>query len=214
VCPRLTLSSVGEQVHDDGTPGNGFVHLEEVGARYPAILNGLLPRLTIFPHTDDDVEAVVAEVQALAVTLRSVSDEGKSVVLEVVLRYEISKQWFTVPFLSRPAKVTHEELLSWPVITLCKGRQQLKIESVVTLTYHRPSRWFRQSQLSSHRESAGLRLRQQPLEQHFARHWQQQQRFVAGRWVWPIEPKSCAELCLRFVKPFWYVLRLSGVVES
>lgn len=83
--PGLTLSSVREQVHDDSTAGNGLVHLEQVGAWYPAVLDGLPPRLTIFPHTNDNVEAVVAEVKTLAVTLRSVSDEGKSVVLEVVL---------------------------------------------------------------------------------------------------------------------------------
>lgn len=83
--PCLTLSSVREQVHNDGTPGNGLVHLEQVCAWYPAVLNGLLPRLTIFPHTNDHIQAIVAEVETLAVTLRSVSDEGKSIVLEVVL---------------------------------------------------------------------------------------------------------------------------------
>lgn len=85
--PCLALSRVGEQVHDNGTPGNGLVHLEQVGSWYPAILNSLLPRLTIFPYTNDNVQAVVAEVKTLTVTLRSVPNEGKSVVLEVVLYF-------------------------------------------------------------------------------------------------------------------------------
>ena len=92
MCPCFALSSVGEQVHDDGTTGNGLVHLEEVGAWNPAILDSLLPRLSIFPHTDDDVETVVTEVETLAVTLGSVADEGKSVVLEVVLQCRIRTQ--------------------------------------------------------------------------------------------------------------------------
>jgi hypothetical protein len=96
VSPSLTLSSVREQVHDNGTPGDGLIHLEEVGAWNPSILDSFLPRLTIFPHTDDNVEAVVAEVKTLAVALRSVADEGKRVVLEVVLHIEMSKQRITV----------------------------------------------------------------------------------------------------------------------
>lgn len=55
-------------------------------------MHSFLPRLAILPHTNNNVEAVVAEVETLAVTLRSVTDEGKSVVLEVVLQFEISKQ--------------------------------------------------------------------------------------------------------------------------
>ena len=44
-----------------------------------------LPRGTIFSHTNDDVQAVVAEVETLAVTLRAITDESEGIVLEVVL---------------------------------------------------------------------------------------------------------------------------------
>jgi hypothetical protein len=84
--PRLTLGGIGEQVHDDGAAGDGLVDLEEVLAGDPAVLDGILPRLTVLAHTDDDVEAVVTEVEALAVALRAVADEGEGVVLEVLLR--------------------------------------------------------------------------------------------------------------------------------
>lgn len=85
VGPGLGLGGVGEEVHDDGSAGNGLINIEEVLALDPAILLGLLPRGAALPDTDDDVEAVVAEVEALTVALRAVADEGKGVVLEVVL---------------------------------------------------------------------------------------------------------------------------------
>lgn len=52
---------------------------------HPAILLSLLPGLTTLTNTDNNVEAVVAGVQALAVTLGAVTDEGEGVVLEVLL---------------------------------------------------------------------------------------------------------------------------------
>lgn len=48
-------------------------------------MDGLLPGGTILADTNDDIEAVVTEVKALAVTLRAVADKGECVVLEVVL---------------------------------------------------------------------------------------------------------------------------------
>lgn len=83
--PGLGLGSIGEQVHDDGTAGDGLVDLEQVLALNPAILKGVLPRLTVLSDTDDDVQAVVTEVETLTVTLRTVADEGEGVVLEELL---------------------------------------------------------------------------------------------------------------------------------
>ena len=45
----------------------------------------LLPRCTVFPYTNYDIEAVVTEVETLAVTLGAVADKGKGVILEVLL---------------------------------------------------------------------------------------------------------------------------------
>lgn len=83
--PCLGLGSIGEQVHDDGTLGNGFVHLEQICAWHPTILHSFLPRCAILSHTDDDIETVVAEIETLAVTLRAVADQGEGVILEVFL---------------------------------------------------------------------------------------------------------------------------------
>lgn len=86
VGPGLLLGGVTEEVHDNGTSLHSLVDLEEVDAGLPAVLDGLLPGSTIFPDTDNDVQAVVAEVEALAVTLGAVADEGHGVVLEVLLQ--------------------------------------------------------------------------------------------------------------------------------
>jgi hypothetical protein len=84
--PGLALSSITEQVHDDGTPGDGLVDVEKVLARDPAVLLGVLPRLTVFPHADDDVETIVTHVQGLGMALRSVPNDGHCVIFEVFLR--------------------------------------------------------------------------------------------------------------------------------
>lgn len=91
VGPGLGLGSIGQQVHDDGALGDGLVDLEQVLSGDPSILNGVLPGLAVLSHTDDDVQAVVTEVKALAVTLGAIADQGKSVVLEVVLVVGISR---------------------------------------------------------------------------------------------------------------------------
>jgi hypothetical protein len=83
--PGLGLGSVGEEVHNNGGLANGLVDIEQVLAGDPAILLGLLPRGTVLPYTDDDVQAVVAHVETLAVALGAIADEGEGVVLEVLL---------------------------------------------------------------------------------------------------------------------------------
>ena len=88
--PCLTLRSITEQVHDDSSLLDGLVDIEEVLARNPAILHSLFPASTVLSHTDNDIETVVAEVQTLAVALRSVADEGEGVVLEIFLQFKLS----------------------------------------------------------------------------------------------------------------------------
>ena len=88
--PSLRLSGVTEEVHDNGTLGDGLVDLEQVLARNPAILDGVVPGLAALSDTNDDVEAVVTEVKTLAVTLGAIADKGQSVVLEVVLETRLA----------------------------------------------------------------------------------------------------------------------------
>ncbi len=84
--PGLGLGSVGKQIHDDGTAGDGLIDIKQVLAGNPAVLLGILPRLAALAHADDDVEAVIPQVEALAVALGAVANEGEGVVLEVVLQ--------------------------------------------------------------------------------------------------------------------------------
>lgn len=67
--PGAALRRITEQVHYDCTPADGLIHGEEVGAGNPPVLLRLFPASTVLSHTNNDVEAVVAEVQALAVAL-------------------------------------------------------------------------------------------------------------------------------------------------
>lgn len=104
--PGLGLGGIREKVHDDGTTRDSLVHLEQVLAGDPSILDSLVPRSSVLSDTDNDVEAVVAEVKTLTValmrrellgidqteglqlqqlTLRPVTNQSKGVILEVVL---------------------------------------------------------------------------------------------------------------------------------
>jgi hypothetical protein len=49
-------------------------------------LNRFLPRGAILSNPNDDVQAVVTEIETLAVALRAVADEGEGVVFEVFLQ--------------------------------------------------------------------------------------------------------------------------------
>lgn len=84
--PSLALGSIGEQVHDNGTPLDGLLNIKQVLSGNPAVLLGLLPRGTVLADTHNDIEAVVAEVQALAVALGAIADQSKSVILEELLQ--------------------------------------------------------------------------------------------------------------------------------
>ena len=117
--PGLRLGGVIEQVHDDGTLLDSLVNLEKVDAGLPAILDGLLPALAVFSDTNDDVETVVAEVEALAVTLGAVADEGEGVVLEVLLE-------------GGQSRVFSEPLMRWYVQGASHGASRRALSSSVS----------------------------------------------------------------------------------
>lgn len=89
--PGLGLSSVREQVHDDGTPVDGLWDVEEGLSWNPSILLSLLPGLTALSDTDDDFNTVVSGVEGLTVTLGAVADHGKSVIFEVPMGDGLAK---------------------------------------------------------------------------------------------------------------------------
>lgn len=147
--PGLGLSGVGEKVHDDGTLADGGVNVEEVLALNPAILLGLLPGSTALADTDNDIEAVVAEVETLTVTLGAVADEGEGVVLEVL---EETVAW--------PVSALYRELwsaLSAPEFLGDNPSNSSSIGVLGSCTYRKPPPCGRRSQQSSHHGSAGQR---------------------------------------------------------
>lgn len=73
--PSFTLGSITEQVHDDGAFGDGLIDLEQVLAGNPAILYCFLPRGTVLSDTNDDIEAVVTEVETLTVALGAIANQ-------------------------------------------------------------------------------------------------------------------------------------------
>lgn len=74
--PRLALGGIAEEVHDDSAAFDGISDIEQVFARHPAVSDSLLPRSTVLSHADDHVEAIVSQVEALAVALGAVANEG------------------------------------------------------------------------------------------------------------------------------------------
>lgn len=86
VWPCRALSSVAEQVHDNCALVDGLINLKEIGAGYPSVLYSLFPAWAILSHANDDVQTVVAKIETLAVALRTVADQCKSVVLEEFLQ--------------------------------------------------------------------------------------------------------------------------------
>lgn len=79
------MSSITEQIHDNCALSDGLVNVEEICAWYPSILLSFFPGSAILSDTDDHVQAIVTQIETLTVTLRAVTDEGESVVLEIFL---------------------------------------------------------------------------------------------------------------------------------
>ena len=102
--PRLSLSRIAEQVHYNHALLCGFLdgegsrrepdgnisftdetYCQRLATHLAPILR-LLPARAILADANNNVEAVVAHVQALAVTLRTVTEDGQYIVFEVLLQ--------------------------------------------------------------------------------------------------------------------------------
>jgi hypothetical protein len=83
--PCLRLGGIGQKVHDDSTLADGLFDREKGLAGDPTIFHGLPPALAILADTNNDIKTIVTGIQTLAVSLRTVTNEGKTIVLEVVL---------------------------------------------------------------------------------------------------------------------------------
>ena len=81
--PDPLVRRIGDQHLDDGALLHGFFDFEQVDAGFPAVLDRPVPVLReLLGLADDDIEAVVLQVQALPGTLDAVADDGDSLVLQ------------------------------------------------------------------------------------------------------------------------------------
>lgn len=112
--PRLTLSRVTEQVHDNAAALDGLVNIKKVGTWNPAILLSLLPRSSVLSHADNDIQTIVAQVETLTVALRAVANEGQGVVLEILLLFVRRRRHID----SWTRRWTNKKLVAWPVCAL------------------------------------------------------------------------------------------------
>lgn len=83
--PGLTLGSITQKVHHNRALGYSLIDLKEVGPGNPSIILSLFPRSAIFSDSNDDIQSVITKIEPLAMALRSVTNECKCVVLEVIL---------------------------------------------------------------------------------------------------------------------------------
>lgn len=111
--PSLTLGSITEQVHDDGASRDRLIDLEQILSWNPAILFRFFPRGAVLADANDDIQAIVSEIETLTVALGAVADQGEGVVLEVVLRGQ-SETW--VGFASG-SESAYKKLLAGPVLS-------------------------------------------------------------------------------------------------
>ena len=80
--PGRRLGGIRKQVHDDGSLLDSLGDIEKSLSGDPTVLLSLLPGLSTLSDTDNDLDTLVSGVEGLTVTLRSVTDHGKGVVLE------------------------------------------------------------------------------------------------------------------------------------
>lgn len=80
--PGRRLGGIRKQVHDDGSLLDSLGDIEKSLSGDPTVLLSLLPGFSTLSDTDNDLDTLVSGVEGLTVTLRSVTDHGKGVVLE------------------------------------------------------------------------------------------------------------------------------------
>ena len=54
---------------------------------HPTIFDGFFPTGTVFSYTNDDVHPIIAGVETLTMSLRTIPDESKSIVFEILVKF-------------------------------------------------------------------------------------------------------------------------------
>lgn len=79
--PDSLLVSIRKQVHDDGSLLGSLQDGEQVLSGNPSFFDSLLESLTL-TLTNDNIDTVVTKVESLTTTLRTITKDSNSVILE------------------------------------------------------------------------------------------------------------------------------------
>jgi hypothetical protein len=132
------LRSITEKIHNDGALLDGFLDREQIFSWNPAILDRVFPGLTILANADDDVQAIVTQIKPLAVALRAITDESKSVVFEVCLESISSRLLGQIGYLHAACLLASPNVLQQSDLRLATGLPRV--------TYRKQSPLCQQSQ--------------------------------------------------------------------
>src|SRR6202011_977292 len=75
----------GEEIHDNCPLFNGFFNVKEILSWNPSIFLGLFPGRSILTNPNNDIQSIIPGIQSLSMTLRSVSNKRKRIILEIFL---------------------------------------------------------------------------------------------------------------------------------
>ena len=103
--PYGNLTRIRQQILNDSTAFAGLFDIEQVLSRNPTVCYGLVPRLRVLALTHNDIETVVLQVERLARSLNSVTDDGYYFILEHLACLAERKLFAGYDILFDPAKI-------------------------------------------------------------------------------------------------------------
>src|SRR5262249_33240597 len=120
--PHGALGGVGEEHLDDGAALDGFLDVEERLAGDPAVADGAVPTAGFGALADDDLEAVVAEVERLGGALDTVADDRDGFAFQDLARPRHGEFLAGDDFYLRAAKIDDCHSLCLSVLVKDWGR--------------------------------------------------------------------------------------------
>ncbi len=85
--PYFNLGSIRKQVLDNCCTLTSFGNIEKSFAWYPTIGYSFLPSFTTFALPYDHIKSIIAQVQRLARTLYTVTDNGNNLIFQYFTRF-------------------------------------------------------------------------------------------------------------------------------
>ena len=83
--PGFALRSITQEIHYDRALRDRLIDLKQIRPRNPSIILSFPPWCTVLTNTYNDVEAIIAQVKALTMSLRAVPNESKRIIFKIIL---------------------------------------------------------------------------------------------------------------------------------